>query len=229
MPPAASATPAPGRSSSSCRAKRPGDFFFMEMNTRLQVEHPVTGIGHRRRPGGTADPGGPRRGVVADAGRHRAHRPRGGGPRLRRGPGRRIPAHRRHHRPPRRTARGGVRVDSAMLSGLVVGSDYDPMLAKGHRARRRPGAGASSGSTPHLRTPGCWGGRNIDFCRYVLNRSEVIEARLDTGLLDRLVVDYAQPQPVPEALALVGLCRTGTREPDPWRNAVGWRIGGPRP
>lgn len=28
---------------------------------------------------------------------------------------------------------------------------------------------------------------------------------------------------------LVGLCRTGTRESDVWRSAVGWRIGGPAP
>ena len=124
----------------------------------------------------------------------------------------------------------GIRVDSAMFEGMVVGSDYDPMLAKviAYGSDRDEAIERLDQALAHTRVLGVV--TNIDFCRFVLAQDRVRDAELDTELLDRLVVDYAAPQPVPEALVLLGAARTGFRQPgDVWNTEVGWRIGVPAP
>ncbi|WP_420714063.1 acetyl/propionyl/methylcrotonyl-CoA carboxylase subunit alpha [Gordonia sp. SL306] len=214
-------------------AHRPDAFFFMEMNTRLQVEHPVTELvtgvdlveqqirvargealtltqddivmsGHAIEARVYAED--PAHGFL----------PTGG-----------TIAGLVH---PDSSPGNGIRVDSAMTDGLVVGSDYDPMLAKiiAHGRDREEALERLDQALAHTHVLGVV--TNIDFCRHVLAQQSVRDAELDTELLDRLVHDYSSPEPVPEALVLAGVARIGPRDrADIWQSAVGWRIGEPAP
>ncbi|MFW0791350.1 biotin carboxylase N-terminal domain-containing protein [Gordonia sp. CPCC 205333] len=196
-------------------ARRPDEFFFMEMNTRLQVEHPVTemitGVDLVEQQIRVA--AGERlslsqndiqlTGYAVEA-RVYAEDPAAGF----------LPTGGTivavdHPVPPNAPTAGPIRADSAMRDGLVVGSDYDPMLAKiiayGHdRATALVRLDAALSRTHVLGV-----GTNIDFCRFVLARPEVAAGELDTELLDRLVIDYAAPATDPVAVARVALHQTG--------------------
>ncbi len=119
------------RSSSSSPADRPDEFFFMEMNTRLQVEHPVTelvtglDLVERQLRVAAGEP------LPLGAGR-RAARPGtrsrpGSTPRTRPAASCRPAARVLALREPRAPACGST---PALRAGTEVGSSYDPMLAK---------------------------------------------------------------------------------------------------
>ena len=107
-----------------------GDFYFIEMNTRIQVEHPVTemvtGIDLIKE----QDPGRGGRAARLHPGRHRHQRPRDRVSRQRRGSG-------KHHAQCRgRSATfhppggPGIRLDTACYAEAVVPPYYDSMIAK---------------------------------------------------------------------------------------------------
>jgi acetyl-CoA/propionyl-CoA carboxylase biotin carboxyl carrier protein len=216
----------------------PDDFFFMEMNTRLQVEHPVTELVYGldlvewqlRVAAGEPLPFGagdlPMNGHAVEARVYAEDPSRGflptGGVVL----GVRSPAG------------SGVRVDSGLALGAAVTSDYDPMLAKvaawgpdRRTALRR--LDAALADTVVLGV-----GTNVAFLRDLVRDPEVVAGRLDTGLVERRITSPGGTRtPSPDtsggtapALAAAALARLLELEPsapatDPWDIPDGWRPG----
>ena len=214
-------------------ADNPDEFFFMEMNTRLQVEHPVTELvtgldlvewqvrvaagealtvaqdditltGHAIEARVYAeDPG-------------RGFLPTGGTV-----VGLREPVG------------DGIRVDSGLAVGTEVGSNYDPMLSKviaygpdRSSALRTLDRALSQTAVLGVVT-------NIEFARFLLADNDVRAGRLDTGLLDRRVEDFTASVVTDEALiAAAAVEWTQTWEDaghDIWAMPSGWRVGSQAP
>ncbi|TMQ91231.1 ATP-grasp domain-containing protein [Actinomadura soli] len=208
-------------------ADRPDEFFFMEMNTRLQVEHPVTELvtgldlvelqlrvaagerlpftqddvtldGHAIEARVYAED--PARGFLPTGGRVLALT---------------EPEH--------------ARVDSGLDVGTEVGGAYDPMLAKVivHGSDRREALHrldrALAGYTL-LGIP-----TNVAFLRRLLAHPDVVSGALDTGLversLDTLTADASVPPDVLAAAALERMLALESAGDDPWDVPDGWRPG----
>ncbi|MFF8400769.1 acetyl/propionyl/methylcrotonyl-CoA carboxylase subunit alpha [Streptomyces sp. NPDC014846] len=211
----------------------PSQYYFMEMNTRLQVEHPVTELvtgldlvewqlrvaagetlgfaqddvtltGHAVEARICAED--PARGFLPSGGTVLLlDEPRG----------------------------DGVRTDSGLSEGTEVGSLYDPMLSKviahgpdRETALRKLRAALSGTVTLGVQT-------NAGFLRRLLAHPAVVAGELDTGLVER-EVDGLVPDGVPaEVYAAAALLRHAALAPaggsgwtDPFAAADGWRLGG---
>ncbi|AWE50412.1 acetyl-CoA carboxylase biotin carboxylase subunit [Streptomyces nigra] len=214
----------------------PSSYYFMEMNTRLQVEHPVTELitgidlvewqlrvaagerlafgqddirltGHAVEARVCAED--PARGFLPSGGTVlRLREPQG----------------------------DGVRTDSGLSEGTEVGSLYDPMLSKviaygPDRATALRRLRAALAETVTLGVP-----TNAGFLRRLLAHPAVVAGELDTGLVERVVDDLVStevPEEVYEAAAAVrldALRPRGDGWTDPFAVPSGWRLGGtPRP
>ncbi|MER5306294.1 acetyl/propionyl/methylcrotonyl-CoA carboxylase subunit alpha [Streptomyces sp. NPDC002773] len=211
----------------------PASYYFMEMNTRLQVEHPVTELitgvdlveWQLRVAAGEPLPFGqddirldgwaiearlcaedPSRGFLPSGGTVLALREPEG---------------------------DGVRTDSGLSEGTEVGSLYDPMLSKVIvHAKDRPTAlrklRAALADTVTLGVP-----TNAGFLRRLLAHPDVVSGALDTGLVER-DAESLVPEGVPEevyaaaaAVRLAGLAPVAREGwADPFSAPSGWRLGG---
>ncbi|MFC5909544.1 acetyl/propionyl/methylcrotonyl-CoA carboxylase subunit alpha [Streptacidiphilus monticola] len=214
----------------------PSSYYFMEMNTRLQVEHPVTELvtgldlvewqlrvaaGEELRLEQSAvDLDGhavEARICAEDPGR--GFLPTGGRVLLLEEP----------------DGLDGTRVDSGLADGQVVGSSYDPMLAKviawgpdRATALRRLRAALARTTVLGVTT-------NAGYLRRLLADTDVVAGDLDTGLVERrpelTVTDPADDEAALVAAALARqlalLPGTGTDAwSDPFAQPTGWRVGG---
>ena len=214
-------------------AERPDEFFFMEMNTRLQVEHPVTEAvtGLDLVEWQLRVAAGEKLAFAQDEIELRGHA---------------IEARLYAEDPARgflptggqvlqvfEPSGDGVRVDSSLLAGTLVGSDYDPMLSKviAHGTDRDEALAKLDAALAQTMVLGVQ--TNIEFLRFLLADERVRAGDLDTGLLDERVADFA-PLPAPDdvlaagglyrqwALSLRGLQAAG----NPWAVPTGFRVGG---
>ncbi|GHJ90667.1 acetyl/propionyl-CoA carboxylase subuit alpha [Streptomyces sp. NE5-10] len=215
----------------------PSQYYFMEMNTRLQVEHPVTelvtgldlvewqlrvaageplsfGQDDVRLDGWAVEARicaeDPSRGFLPSGGTVLALREPSG---------------------------DGVRTDSGLLEGTEVSSLYDPMLSKVIvHAKDRPTAlrklRAALADLVTLGVP-----TNAGFLRRLLAHPDVVSGAMDTGLVER-DAESLVPRGVPdEVYAAAAAVRRAELAPEPrggWTDPFdvpsGWRLGGtPKP
>jgi len=212
-------------------ADDPEAFFFLEVNARLQVEHPVTELvygldlveaqlrvaageplwlaqqdvvarGHAIQARICAEDAD--RGFVPQAGRIVAYREPAG---------------------------PGIRVDSGVECGSEVSTHYDSLLMKviafaPAREQALERLDAALAKTAILGPP-C----NSAFLRRLLADARVRAGELDTGLVERLPVTAPDPEAGEQAAIAAALARTLElgRGEDPWERLAGWRINGSAP
>ncbi|GAA1243194.1 acetyl/propionyl/methylcrotonyl-CoA carboxylase subunit alpha [Microbacterium phyllosphaerae] len=179
-------------------ADEPDDVFFIEMNTRLQVEHPVTeevtgldlvALQIEVAAGGRLDEAPPVRGHAVEA-RVYAESPERGF----------LPSTGRVllFDPPQ-----GVRVDAAVETGSEVTGFYDPMIAKVIAVAADRATALRRLDEALRRTVVLGVDTNIAFLRTLCQDERVVAGDLDTGLIETLLPLQVVP-PTASMLAVAG-------------------------
>jgi len=226
-------------------AQRSGaDFYFMEINTRLQVEHPVTEmVLHQdlvelqlRVAAGEALPGSLIRNKSVPADGHAielrlyAEDPQQGF----------LPGSGKLERLRLPTPNEHVRVDAGVIEGDTVTIFYDPMIAKLIVWDRTRSAALQRMREALAQCDVVGPKSNIEFLERLVHHPAVIEGRIDTGYLDRHLDEFLDDgndaDPVARFAAAVawllheelGSIRVAAASGDPhspWAQSDGWRLG----
>ena len=215
-------------------ANQDGSFYFMEMNTRLQVEHPVTEMitgtdlvewqlrvaagerlpqlqheltitGHAIEARIYAE--NPEKGFLPSTGRlDYLHMPQAV-----------------------QFTQGAVRIDAGVTQGDVISPFYDPMIAKliVHGKDRAEALARMAQALAAFQVVGP--ATNVAFLGRLIASEPFAAADLDTGLIERHHDSlFPQPQTLPLAvlaLAAVSLVRSATSATgEPWAQLSGWRM-----
>lgn len=217
----------------------PDEFFFMEMNTRLQVEHPVTEMvtGVDLVEWQVRIAAGEELTVAQDDVVLTGHS---------------VEARVYAEVPEKNflpsigqvvlldelpdTASGKVRVDSALLEGLQISSSYDPMISKviawgENRAEALDTLDEALAGYTALGID-----TNVEYLRLLINDADVRAGRLDTGLIERKMPEFSFRRVGDFELAAAAVFTAAMREHEtqgvgtgPWHAGNGWRVGVPAP
>lgn len=237
----------------------PDEFFFMEMNTRLQVEHPVTemvtGVDlvewQVRIAAGevltVAQDDVVLEGHAAEARVYaevpeRNFLPSSGEVVLLDERGTIFSAHSAlasgDSAGVRRHSAGApdphVRIDSSLQPGLEISSDYDPMLSKVIAWGPDRQSALDRLDTALERYTVLGVGTNVEYLRLLINDDDVRAGHLDTTLIDRkmpdLVFRSAGDAELIAAALQFWVADEGPRGvASPWNTVRGWRLGVPAP
>jgi len=217
-------------------------FYFMEMNTRLQVEHPVTEMvtgfdlveWQLRVANGEKLP--VRQSDIRIEGHAFEARIYAEDPARNFAPG---TGRLTHLRMPAETSR--VRVDSGVREGDTITPFYDAMIAKliVHGVDRAHALGGLAEALRHVQVAGP--AANVEFLIRIATDPSFTVGPVDTNFIDRRLGELAPPisRPPARAVALAGLAEFAGRadaarevarragEPNsPWAALDGWRLGG---
>ncbi len=227
----------------------PDEFFFMEMNTRLQVEHPVTemvtgvdlvewqvriaaGEELTVRQDDVVLTGHSVEARVYAEVPEKNFMPSGGEVLLLDERGEIFTAMDDLDAFTPASADPDIRIDSSLLKGLEISSDYDPMVAKVIAWGQDRTAALDKLDTALARYTVLGIDTNVEYLRLLINDADVRAGRLDTGLIERKMPDFSfrrigDAELIAAALPFWVLAEGTAKVGSPWDTTTGWRLGAP--